>query len=644
MMKKIVLLMVIAKIYLPFEIKGTDKRHLSEEDRQIINDTLSQDEFFRGMKQIKILGSGGYGVVVHMQKSVGMDDDITLDFAVKIGNDYKLISYTDAIDDDLMTVPSDVINETIRGVRVTDYLRARQVPFVTYVHTYRHIVFGRTPPVEVGGEESSEKKKEFNPVGSKVVQVMDLASGGDLYDYSKWIKENKTKSERKAAWLDLFYKYMLIYSKVKDLGIIHGDIKEENTFLVKTKVFGEDIFPVIGDWDLAYKYDIADETPSLSKYTLYYRPPEMGYYTMRDGILIQGTFGYRYSGKEDIYAIAVMMLSISKNMNIVLDEGMKKIITMMAYPVDYESLKLIANEAKHQRWYGTYSFIEKMDEFIPSEYKDLQKQLNEVARTILEEIKANFLNDNPHVVYIKERETHYQKDGKMEGDYHNLLRRFLNSFGYGRTALNNLLESLFSEKPFLAAMIIKFFNVEAQFNRTNAFQHIVDSRPDAQLVVELLKSALEPDLHYGEVKTAILQDMDKLSRVSRDLHAFTDRKKSAIHVHPSFYNLNGQTMLNMTRNFDIFRRLSSGGYGDDIDIPDDDLAVYPLYNYCGQLRNVLGRIKINDPRDLIKPFRSLFMRKKRMLLGKEKSKYEYSPSEIVLKKTAKKVNLSNNVI
>lgn len=643
MMKKIVLLMVIAKVYFPFEIKGTNRRHLSEEDRQIINDVLSEDEFFRGMKQVKILGSGGYGVVVHMQKSVGMDDDITLDFAVKIGNDYKLISYTDTIDDDLMAVPSDALNDTIRGVRVTDYLRIRQIPFVTYVHTYRHIVFGRTPP-EVDEDDESETKKKFDPVGSKVVQVMDLAPAGDLYDYSKWLKENKTKTERKAAWLDIFYKYMLIYSKVKDLGIIHGDIKEENTFLVKTKVFGEDIFPVIGDWDLAYKYDITDETPSMTKYTLYYRPPEMGYYTMRNNALDQGTFGYRYSGKEDIYAIAVMMLSISKNMNIVLDEGIKKIITMMAYPVDYESLKLIANEAKLRRGESTYRFFEKIGEFIPTEYKDLQRQLHEVARTILEEIKANFLNDNPHVVYIKDRESHYQKDGEMEGNYHHLLRRFLNSFGYSRTALNNLLDFLFTEKPFLAAMIGKFFNVEAQFQRTNAFQHIVDSRPEPEVVVELLKAALVPDLSYGAVKRAILDDIDKLSRVSRNLHPFTDIKKSAIHVHPTFYNLNGQTMLNMTRNFDIFRRLSSGGYGDEIDIPDDDPAFYPLYNYCGQLRNALGRIKVNDPRDLTRPFKSLFRRKIRKLLGKKESKYEYSPSETMPKKTAKKVNSSNNVI
>ena len=87
--------------------------------------------------------------------------------------------------------------------------------------------------------------------------------------------------------------------------MIHGDIKPANIFMRSCNVGLTPYCPVIGDWDLAANYKQRLIPEIWARYTPGYRAPEMlyfGYDTYKKN-LVTGPTGYKYSGKEDIFAL-----------------------------------------------------------------------------------------------------------------------------------------------------------------------------------------------------------------------------------------------------------------------------------------------------------------------------------------------------
>ena len=305
------------------------KKHLPESDILKLEQALSNDPFFSGMIKEKILGAGSYGLVFKMNKMVS---SVPKSYAVKIGNTKKLIESKGPFPEGLLDVDAAELNNWISGERFSEILRNHQTPYLPLLLGIRSIVFKDDIP---------ERNQGQNRLIHKFVQANELAGYGDMGHFSRVVQKNHSDS-RDSIFLNLFYKSALSLARINGQGIIHGDLKPENIFVKQCDDISElKICPIVGDWDLGYKYDPeAEPSEAQLRYTLYYRPIEMLYFTGQDNNDIKrGSFGYIYSGKEDVYALGITMLDFMFRMGLNLNDikpQFKNILRSMIHPMDID--------------------------------------------------------------------------------------------------------------------------------------------------------------------------------------------------------------------------------------------------------------------------------------------------------------------
>lgn len=592
-MMNIYVLVFFVMTRISFNIIDMDNIHVSGVDTDIINQALSKDKYFKDMKYVKVLGAGSYGLVVLMKKEVGDGMGGTTDkfIAVKIGSGGYLQDYSEVIGDDLMEINTDNLSVAVKGIRVTDYLRAESIPFVTYVHTFRHIVFARKTPDDSG--------KRVEPVGSLVVQAMDYADEGDLYKYSVWLRKSSgyNATAKRKAFHELWYRILLIYKMVKDKGILHGDIKEDNIFLVKRKDKNDELWPVIGDWDFSFKYTEESAIPNGVRFTSFYRPPEMQFMTDNHFKINQGLFGYRYSGKEDIFAIAVMLVSIGRKARISFTKNEQDILCSMAYPLTWKELNKRAY-AKH-KVKNAFKQSKKIDRYFTDSFVINRNIINALAKDILD--KLALVSEGVHSDVHSYLDEYTDKDSKLNGMFAFPLIQFLHDEQIDKSKLHKLLKPFYEDSTLEKDKIDQFFYMIDKIKDVNPFEKMLKKRPEPMDVLKLLRKEMFPALDSTKQTTALLNDLDELDSYGLSLLLEHDTNKSEVWVHPTFYNLTPNQIEPYLNIFDLMTRNNNHRYGRSITMPDDELQIYSVYNFSGQLLNLfkLKKKESEDNMDII---------------------------------------------
>ena len=623
MMKVYILILFALNGSFSFDIKVPDNKHISGLDSDIINLTLSGDSYFGDMEFVKVLGQGSFGIVLHMTKKEphGLDEPVVHHLAIKIGEERYLQDYSDVISEELIEKSTDDLSETVRGVRVTDYLRMLGVPFVTYVHTFRHIVFGRRPIVkskeELGLETANnlfgipeEPKKEIEPVGSVVVQAMEYADKGDLYNYTVWLRQSsrKNKAQRKEVILDIWYKVLLIHKMFRDHGILHGDIKEHNIFLVNRADKDDELWPVIGDWDLAFKYDTGSPKPSLTRYTQNFRPPEMEFMTGAHHRLDQGLLGYRYSGKEDIFAIAVMIVSIGKKARISFTSQEKELLSSMAHPLTYDEIKKRAyhrNKVTNAKNQG-----KDMEKHFSTTYSINRNTINALAKDILDAIVGR--NDN-YSKYILDRIGPYQEEGnRLNGLFSLLLIRFLNHYDLNdEDQLHFLLNSLYLQEDLDKNKVEQFFFLQAKLPSLNPFEDMLKKRYVPEKALEILRSIMQPSKTLSKHQQEIKREIGELGDYGARLQLDMDENKSKVWVHPTFFDSTPNQIEPHLKKFYKMKAVDDLEYGETIEMPNEKSELYSVYDFCGQVVGHFEDIRKDDESKMDEPFKDWFGERKK---------------------------------
>ena len=322
-------------------------RFIMPDEIKEINKLLKTDPGLPKLKETKTLGAGSYGLVVEMRVAQETGEDAQPEkgdaYAVKITN----VEEVDEIPDTVS--PNDLINKTNQdtmlktNLQFLEYLGSESVPFILLSAFDLYVL-------------SAVKRGDSDLLIMKNIWVMEKGDKEDMSILSKTrapqlleynVKSDKgshddEKSKRMAEEtrlaLNLLVKLSYAFKEINSRGIIHGDIKPENIFLRSCDVFGEaDICPIIGDWDFAYYYDepinfnerdfnFAPEEGDLGaphdniRYTPYYRPVEMCVMQRNEEDFFNNLRMYRYTGKEDVYALGITMLAYLFTINKRFDE------------------------------------------------------------------------------------------------------------------------------------------------------------------------------------------------------------------------------------------------------------------------------------------------------------------------------------
>ena len=534
------------------------KKHLPESDILKLEQALSNDPFFSGMIKEKILGAGSYGLVFKMNKMVS---SVPKSYAVKIGNTHKLIESKGPFPEALLDVDPAELNNWISGERFSEILRNYQTPYLPLLLGIRSIVFKDDIP---------ERNQGQNRLIHKFVQANELARYGDMGHFSRVVQKNHSDS-RDSIFLNLFYKSALSLARINGQGIIHGDLKPENIFVKQCDDISElKICPIVGDWDLGYKYDPeAEPSEAQLRYTLYYRPIEMLYFTGQDNNDIKrGSFGYIYSGKEDVYALGITMLDFIFRMGLGLNDiniAFKNILRRMIHPMDIDLVPnfLIGDHETRINW--LYKYINSASQLFDRSYASKKREFDATIKTVLtSKDQNNFLKQRIQAI--------------EQGQYHRLVSFYdllKNAAGKEQKSNGDYCLDVIDEETYNS-----FVDLYTELRLLNPFQESIDQRPTMKQVVDELTKILyrTEDTNLNDTIAGLYAQI--LLKESQS--AEVDPSRSDVIVFADAYDVNYQRLKHMCRNASILSSNSGAAY-QPIVYGQNRVATYTVNEWCSNI-------------------------------------------------------------
>ena len=387
MLKAMLRLSLFVFLTRAFEI-DPDEYLVDEYVIEDLKETLKDDPFFGDMKEVKSLGTGGYGVVLEMEKPGSGS------VAVKISNEQVVDNLPPVIGEELLAADNALISNRVANLRFINYLQNRGVPFLPNSITDRNVVL-------------------FNPI-DKTIEIknlwaQELAGFGDLKQFCVKRRAELKGEKRVNFMINIMYKVLYAMDKVLKAGIMHGDIKPQNIFLKKCNEAADEynvneqfdeICPVIGDWDLGYYYDGFKE--DFMAYTIEYRPPEMLFFNAeynkkdRNRMFIHNG-GYVYSRKEDVFALGATFVNALRSLGINLKELEKsrphlaKLLEEMVYPIplndvhSYTNPNMFLLDLSSDKILGNIFKKENLDTSMLGNFNKIKGYLDKIAK----ELKAS---------------------------------------------------------------------------------------------------------------------------------------------------------------------------------------------------------------------------------------------------------------
>ena len=441
--------------------------HLPESDILKLEYALATDPFFSGLKKDKILGAGTFGLVFKMSKMTAQGEK---SYAIKIGNSDFFIQAKRPFDESVLQTDGAELNAWIVGERFVEVLRNKQTPYLPLLYAVRSVVFKDDVP--------SRNKQQDVPI-HKLIQASEIAEYGDMSSFGVEIK-TETLEKKLNVFHTLFLKSALSLAKINENNVIHGDIKPDNFFIKKCNDFGEQYCPIVGDWDLAYQINPeADKTESQMRYTLLYRPIEMLYFTSEDGQEVKrGSFGYKFSGKEDVYALGISMLEFLFKMGVAigdLNPIIKETLAKMIHPMPLSDVPNLFEGEALARLKWIKEFVKDKLKWFDKTYLQDRARFDGLCMTAI-----HFHNFNNEVIETVQDIALNQKYRLFT--YYELIKS---------DASTKQIEQLdYMEQGLDNDQLSEFYELYQKLGLRNPFQGQLDKRPTMQQVVEILFSNL----------------------------------------------------------------------------------------------------------------------------------------------------------
>lgn len=594
-----------------FKLKSTSWNLCYNEERLKINELLSNDDFFSGMKEVKELGEGSFGLAVEVIKQ--NEHGNPRHYVIKVGDDTKVINYVFPGEEQL-NIPVNKLNLSISGVRITDYLRAEYVPFISNTITYRHLIFANPADKdvirlyhEIGGT------KDYYPISKKFVSVVEYGDFGDLDNFAKSNKDLE-QIDKKALFLDIFYKIMLAVEGINSKGIIHGDIKEINTFLKSFNGFGDNIAPIMGDWDFAQVITRQEGISDRTIYTYDWKPPDMHYFT-EGRYLDIGPTGYTYNGKEDIYACAVTMMGFANKLEIEIDGEIEEILLGMAYPVRIDELEKI---------------VKKGYDNVKSQItKRLKRQLREhVHRNDLLELSVKMYKALPALDgEMEEFVYNYKRNVKLKAGLRRKLipekvakfmEIFMSKFANDKDTADALFASSVDNGSLDADDTERFFDLVARLRDSTSFPDIKERRSNHEQILKRILEILHPEA--DDIDTILEDDKQKLRELTEneyhnyvddqiidEYRVLDDGRKSDVCIDPSLYDFTLNEIESIFKNFNNFRLAGNIDPSHNLDIPNYDYPeCYESFNFGKEIMFMINEKKAESEDNMARKFKDLY--------------------------------------
>lgn len=389
---KLLIFAILSILTRTFKIRTVVDKFMSRSDTWDIDAALRTDRYFGALQEVDPLGQGTYGIAFSMRNTEKKKKEDLI--AVKISNDNKIDVIPSDISPDILGTDSMYLSNRYANIRFLNYLKGfNDVPFLLRSLADRNII------------------TYDNNKGSIVIKnlwAQELANKGDLYSMSRIIDNKSNNDSIKYGFLvNMMFKTLYAMNKINEHHIMHGDIKPENIFLKSCTFLGkEDICPVIGDWDLGYYYEAPPE--SFMSYTRRYRPLEMEYFNAESNNqdefnrMFVSFGGYKYSRKEDVYALGATFIHVADLLKINLNDdeyaNLRLLLTNMISPFEIndvlETIKLSASSSKKKVAIMLKNSIYKaLDKDYLNEINKVNDCLNDVLRS------RKISNSHP---YIKE--------------------------------------------------------------------------------------------------------------------------------------------------------------------------------------------------------------------------------------------------
>ena len=558
-----------------FKVSSPKTIHFSKRELKEINKTLQNDEFFGGMEQVGILRSDDYGVVFHMKKPLENGDE--KHYEVKIGFDRFLTDFQGDVTFEDLQVYEAHINDVARNARWTGFLRQREVPLISNVITYRHLIM----------QNPSPKKTS---ISIKYVEASEMRTLGSLTDLIKRINSDSTTytTERKLNIVkDLFYKLVLSLKGFNELNIIHGDLCIENIFLDQFDGLGENYLPYIANWYKGFLIEHEKHPTPLLKYKKHLRPAEMVYFQKSKQLVETGPLGYKFSGKEDLYALAVLIVEFSKKIKVKLNDESEliEIIEGMVYPLSFKQIKKLASRQPKKRKKMHKKLKQYMKAHLDHEYITNSESLHELSKDLFEVMMENKkrLREGwyDHLLELFDQ---YQPQVRGEQiKYFELLMEFFTTFIKQKKEMSEFLAYITVHSELRNGTVDSFFALFDHMKLQNAFQRVIDERFNHDQILERLYHMINRKNYTRDIVLGIAVDQHQVSTLIYEKEDFTDINKSYLYVLPSFYNLHLRDIRMAIFRFNQLRVNNSNDFGDPIEMPDDKTELYPVNDFCGQV-------------------------------------------------------------
>ena len=554
-MKILLLLILVSVRQWCFNAQIPHNEHVNGAQLDIINETLTKDPFFGNFQQQAVLGYGSFGIVLHMTKQMKHH---TQHFAVKIGKDSRI--FENQVGTDLnhtMNINDRNLSELLISIRMTDFLRSNNVPFTPYTYTYRYILF----------------KEPLSMVGDAalfVVQAMEYAEYGDLEKFANGyiniLTEEYDTNKKKELFYDFLFKMVVSLKEINGLGILHGDIKAPNTFVEGYGRGSIGLTPILGDWDMCYQFEKFGNTRKKSIYTLYYKPPELTVYTDNyTSAITSGTTGYKFSGKEDIYALGLTAFRFAGLIKLDIDDDMEELINGMAFPWTLTEVSALLD----RRGDRNRAYVDLKERMISSKdptYVEAERRLHQRAGVIVRKIKELLDLPNKEDLTKEQKEQAEYIDDYIEeydeaGNYYDLYEALQKAEDFCLDGDINAFKPLFDSYKLTRPYVQGFFEMIQTVKATNPYQSTIDNRWNHMRILKRLYKLLYPESEDEELSDLVSEEIEKILKYNKKYKkSYRLANKSWVHVHESFYNIKVSNIIDIFRNFDILTGFDASDY------------------------------------------------------------------------------------
>lgn len=536
-MKYILLPLALLFSVKAFELnKGGKDSSFTDDEIDIFNSVLSNDQLFDDMKEIGRHKFNEYFTRFNM--SWDNKKDATKRYNVFITRLAQLLDVDAYKHMEKEVVPEDDVDIKNGNLDIRKFIAPLHLPGISPAYTYRTIL---AKGKELRDLDFPSKTLEDIPVVYSVTIIeIKRPMALMLSDFVKAATYN-SNGDKLEALRDFLYKLVHSIQQLNDNGILTGNLSKDYIVVADEGCsVGDNIaFDIYLD-HYAFHYRENKWAPDIARYKDYYQSPELNYFL--DGIQIKtGPTGFKYSGYEDLFAVAVIVWEVSKKMEAELDEDLELLLNDMMFPVTVEHLEDLGSDESEKIEAAEQDIKHRMNELLSENFQEKIEELHDKAKEICEMIENLGFSNKRLRKFIKQNKAEYYDEfDLLHNKFYFLYREFMREF-YGNELYSDDLIQILSNGDMMKRTVINYFlDLEEELLNKNPFENVIKERIEPNRILYQLYLELNPESGAKQVKSNVREDLRQLKEQAENRLNELDGNPeliSEVYIHPSIYDL-----------------------------------------------------------------------------------------------------------